>query len=152
MQLTQPLKSHLLEMMSWFSNEKELTDWSGPNFRYPFDELSFIEDLKLNTLSSFALMSEKADFLAFGQFYQRLGKCHLSRLIVNPDYRGKGIAAQLIRHLCEIGLKELEVKECSLFVLSHNVQAIKAYEKFGFSFDNYPEEISLENCVYMVKQ
>ena len=27
------MENHLLEMMSWFSNEQELTDWSGPNFR-----------------------------------------------------------------------------------------------------------------------
>jgi len=151
MQLIQPLNSHLLEMMSWFSNEKSLTDWSGPNFRYPFDLNSFAEDLKLNTLNSFSLISNQNEFVAFGQYYQRLGRCHLGRLIVNPKFRGKGIASELMSGLCELGLKNLQLKECSLFVLSHNEQAIKAYEKFGFSFTDYPEEIPLENCLYMVK-
>lgn len=151
MQLIQPLESHLLEMMSWFSNEQELADWSGPNFRYPFNLSSFVEDLKLNTLSSFALVSDETEFLAFGQYYQRLGKCHLGRLVVNPKFRGKGIVSKLMHHLCELGLKELNVNECSLFVLAHNDNAIKAYEKFGFSFTQYPEKMPLENCLYMVK-
>ena len=151
MQLVQPLDQHLVEMMSWFSSEQALTDWAGPNFSYPFNLPSFVEDLKLNSLSSFSLVDNNSNFLAFGQYYQRLGKCHLGRLIVNPNLRGKGIASTLMFSLCELGLKELAVKECSLFVLAHNDNAIKAYEKFGFSFAHYPDEIPLAHCLYMVK-
>ena len=151
MQLIQPMDNHLIEMMSWFSSEQDLIDWSGPNFRYPFNLSSFVVDLKISTLSSFSLVSNDSDFLAFGQYYQRLGKCHLGRLIVNPNFRGKGIAAELMHQICKLGLNELEVKECSLFVLEHNDNAIKVYEKFGFSFANYPDEIPIENYLYMVK-
>lgn len=151
MRLIQPLEFHLVEMMSWFSNEQELTNWSGPNFRYPFNQASFIEDLKLNKLSSFALVSNKSEFFAFGQYYKRLDRCHLGRLIVNPIFRGKGIASELMSKLCELGLGKLEVKECSLFVLAHNDSAIKAYKKFGFSFSDYPGDIPIDNCLYMVK-
>ena len=151
MQLIQPEKNHLVEMMSWFSSEQDLTDWSGPNFRYPYDISSFIEDLKFSTLNSFALVSNESEFLAFGQYYQRLGRCHLGRLIVNPKFRGKGIASELMHHICELGVKQLKVKECSLFVLAHNNNAIKAYQKFGFSFASYPDEVPLKNCLYMVK-
>ena len=151
MKLIQPLEDHLVEMMSWFSCETELTDWSGPNFRYPFDLTSFIDDLKLSKLNSFVLISNDSELLAFGQYYQRLEKCHLGRLIVNPKFRGKGLASDLMLHICELGLKELKVKECSLFVLAHNEYAIKAYKKFGFYFVDYPGEIPLDNCLYMVK-
>jgi ribosomal protein S18 acetylase RimI-like enzyme len=151
MQLIPPFEDHLVEMMSWFSNEQELIDWAGPNFRYPFNLSSFAEDLKLNPLSSFALLSDESEFLAFGQFYQRLSKCHLGRLIVSPKCRGKGIASKLMTHLCELGLKELQVKDCSLFVATHNHSAIKSYKKFGFSFADYPDEIPFGDCLYMVK-
>lgn len=152
MRLIQPLDNHLLNMMSWFTSKQELTHWSGPNFRYPFNLSSFTEDLKLNTLSSFSLISNESEFLAFGQYYQRLDKCHLGRLIVNPEFRGKGVASELMLHISELGLKKLKVKECSLFVLADNDSAIKAYEKFGFSFADYPDEIPLDNCLYMVKK
>ena len=151
MALIKPQENHILEMMGWFTREKELTDWAGPNFRFPYDQASFTDDLKLDSISSFSLVSSESEFLAFGQYYQRLNRCHLGRLIVSPKFRGKGIASELIEHLCDLGLKELKAEECSLFVLSHNVGAIKAYEKFGFSFADYPDEIPLENCLYMVK-
>ncbi len=151
MHLIEPQKNHLIELMSWFNNAQELENWSGPNFRYPCNLSSFIDDLKLSTLKSFVLVSTQSEFLAFGQYYQRLGRCHLGRLIVNPKCRGKGLALELMRHLCELGLNDLELNECSLFVLTHNKSAIKAYEKFGFSFTDYPEEMPLANCLYMVK-
>jgi RimJ/RimL family protein N-acetyltransferase len=151
MDLISPSENHVLTLMSWFSNEKELSDWSGPNFRYPFNLSSFVEDLKLNTLNSFSLVSKESELLAFGQYYQRLDKCHLGRLIVNPKLRGKGIASELIQRISELGLNDLNVQDCSLFVLSHNNKAIKAYKKMGFSFADYPEGKVLDNCLYMVK-
>jgi ribosomal protein S18 acetylase RimI-like enzyme len=151
MRLIKPIESNLIEMMSWFSSEQELINWSGPNFRYPFDLSSFIADLSLHTLDSFALVSKGSEFLAFGQYYLRLNKCHLGRLIVNPSLRGQGIVTELLHQLSHIGLKKLEVKGCSLFVLGDNANAIKAYQKFGFSFENYPDEMPLKNCLYMVK-
>jgi ribosomal protein S18 acetylase RimI-like enzyme len=151
MRLIHPVEDHIIEMMSWFSTKQELIDWSGPNFRYPFDLASFGADLKLNTLNSFVLVSNESDFLAFGQYYQRLNKCHLGRIIVNPEFRGKGIISEFLSQICKIGLNQFGLKECSLFVLGHNNGAIKAYEKFGFSFINYPDKLPLENCLYMVK-
>lgn len=151
MQLIQPMEDHLIEMMSWSSKEQDLIDWAGPNFRCPFNLFSFAEDLKLNQLSSFALLTDESEFLAFGQFYQRLSRCHLCRLIVSPKCRGKGIASKLMSHLCALGLKELKVKDCSLFVAAHNHSAIRSYKKFGFSFADYPGEIPFGDCLYMVK-
>jgi len=151
MQLINVRDKHLQEMMGWFSSEGELAEWSGPNFRYPYSEESFKEDLKLDSLRSFSLISDENEFLAFGQFYNRLEKCHLGRLIVNPKFRGKGIASELMCRLCELGKEELKLKESSLFVLANNESAIKAYRKFGFTFSDYPEKIPIENCLYMIR-
>ena len=151
MRLTQPSNEHFIELMSWFSSEDELNLWSGPNFRYPFDLSSFKSDLKLDILKSFSLISNEGNFLAFGQYYLRLGLCHLGRLVVNPNLRGKGIASHLIKQLSIFGKSDLRTDSCSLFVLGHNESAIQAYTKLGFSMAEYPEEIPLENCFYMVQ-
>ena len=105
----------------------------------------------MGELTSFALLSDRDELLAFGQYYERIGRCHLGRLVVSPNHRGKGIAAELMKQLCEKGMQALSLNECSLFVLADNDQAIKAYEKFGFAFKDYPEHIEMPNCVYMVK-
>ncbi|ASP48669.1 GNAT family N-acetyltransferase [Cognaticolwellia beringensis] len=151
MYLSQPSDDHLVELMSWFTTENELKLWSGPNFRFPFDLHSFKHDLQLDTLASFSLLSAKSELLGFGQYYLRLGKCHLGRLVINPGFRGQGIAAHLIQQLCSKGKAELSTHACSLFVLEHNDSAIKSYQKLGFIFQSYPEELSLKNCLYMVK-
>ncbi len=152
MKLTVPTDQQLVELMSWFSSEEQLTVWSGPNFSYPFDLKSFKRDLKLNMLSSFSMVSSEDDLLAFGQYYLRLGKCHLGRLVVNPHFRGKGVVASLIGQLSVLGKSDLNTQSCSLFVLDHNKSAIKAYTKLGFCITDYPEKIALENCLYMVQQ
>ncbi|WP_159820072.1 GNAT family N-acetyltransferase [Colwellia sp. 20A7] len=152
MKLTVPTDQQLVELMSWFSSEEQLTVWSGPNFSYPFDLKSFKRDLKLNMLSSFSMVSSEGDLLAFGQYYLRLGKCHLGRLVVNPHSRGKGVVASLIGQLSVLGKSDLNTQSCSLFVLDHNKSAIKAYTKLGFCITDYPEKIALENCLYMVQQ
>ena len=151
MRLTQPSDANFIELMSWFSTEEELSIWSGPGFRHPFDLSSFKSDLKLDSLKSFSLVSVEGNLLAFGQYYLRLDKCHLGRLIVNPNFRGQGIASHLIQKLGVLGKTELKTDSCSLFVLRHNKSAIKAYTKLGFSMADYPDEIRLEDCLYMVK-
>jgi len=151
MELIEPTKDQLVEMMGWFTNEDELKDWAGPNFRFPYDLDSFTNDLSLDSLNSFSLLSDKSRFLAFGQYYLRLGRCHLGRLIVAPHYRGRGVAATFLSELSRHGMKRLGVSSLSLFVLSHNESAIKAYEKFGFRFVAYPEKMPLKNCLYMIK-
>lgn len=151
MRLTQPSDPNFIELMSWFSTEEELTVWSGPDFRYPFDLSSFKSDLKLDSLKSFSLISTEGSLLAFGQYYLRLGRCHLGRLVVNPNLRGQGIASHLIQKLSVLGKSDLNTDSCSLFVLGHNKSAIQAYTKLGFSMADYPDELPLDNCFYMVK-
>ena len=152
MKLNPLCDENLNELMSWFTNEVQLQQWSGPNFEYPYTFDSFKRDLRLESLSSFVLLNEANEFVAFGQYYLRVNRCHLGRLIVKPSWRGKGIIAQLISALTVSGKKELGVKVCSLFVLANNKSAIQAYQKFGFSLSQYPEEMFLDNCLYMIKE
>lgn len=143
--------NHVEELMTWFSSKQELTDWAGPNFSYPFDLRSFNDDLQLDKIKSFVLIANDSDMVAFGQFYQRLDKCHLGRLVVKPPCRGQGIAAQLIKHLSCIGLKQLQLTQCSLFVYAHNRPALNAYQSFGFSITPYPHALPDADCLYLIK-
>ena len=152
MYLSPVTDKQLIELMSWFSNQDELDIWSGPNFRFPLNLDTLKLDLKLNTLPSFFLLSEQAQLLAFGQYYLRLDKCHLARLVVNPKLRGQGVACHLITLLKNKGMADLQTHACSLFVLEQNHRAIKSYQKLGFSFANYPEQLSLKAVLYMVQE
>lgn len=150
MKLVKANDTQLTELMGWFEDEAQLVMWSGPGFRYPYDLVTFKQDLKLTSLPSFSLLSPQGALLAFGQYYLRENRCHLGRLVVNPAHRGQGIAATLIANLAFRGKKELKVNSCSLFVFSDNISAISAYQKLGFVKNQYPTDMPLAGCIYMV--
>jgi len=153
--------SYIEELRSWFNNKSELDKWAGPNFRFPHTTETFSHDMRHQELASFCLFDAQQAFVAFGQYYQRLNCCHLGRLVVNPNHRGKGIAKVLIEQLSTLGIKTLSlsdlqlktqpIKNISLFVLADNAPALTLYQKLGFKAQNYPEVMPLDNCLYMVK-
>lgn len=149
MDLVQPTDEHLTTIMNWFNDEFEIKEWAGPNFPYPSDYETFKKNLNLESLPSFVLLDNDNQCVAFGQCYERTGRCHLGRISVCPTKRGTGIAAVLIKKLIAKGQALFNVQEASLFVLMHNLSAIRAYEKEGFGFAAYPGTIPYDNCLYM---
>ncbi|NVK22305.1 MAG: GNAT family N-acetyltransferase [Kangiellaceae bacterium] len=142
---------HLLQIMSWFPNERSVVMWGGPNIRFPFTEQTFKEDIKLKDIATYTIVDESENPLAFGQIYPRLGRCHLGRLAVNPDNRRQGLGQRLIASLCEIGNQTLNTQGYSLFVLSDNNSALNLYQKLGFRQAEYPKPLTLDNCLYLIK-
>ena len=151
MRLVSPERVHLKELMTWFKNQDEVQRWAGPNFHYPLSINSFTQDLNLDSLDSFALVSKNQALLGFGQCYERLGYCHLGRLAISPQQRGKRLIDELIHSLCAHGLEKYQTSICSLFVLENNHAAIKAYNRLGFKLSDYPEKIPMKQCLYMLK-
>jgi ribosomal protein S18 acetylase RimI-like enzyme len=150
MKLTAVMESHLPELMSWISDQHSCAIWAGPEFRYPFSAATFREDLRLQ-LPSYSLVGDAGELLGFGQYYLRVGRCHLARLIISPQHRGRAAGAVLIRELCSLGCPVLNVTECSLFVLQANAPAVRLYSRLGFCVATYPEVMPpIENCDYMI--
>src|SRR3979490_1766777 len=124
--------------MTWFRTEHSCRVWGGPEFRFPFTPETFLADSKLTSLHSYALIREKAELCGFGQFYLRVGRCHLSRLAVAPAYRGRGLGTQLIEMLLREGKKTLGVTHSPILVLGTNPSAVALYERLGFTRSSYP--------------
>lgn len=144
-------ESRLPELMGWFPDRASCQTWGGPGFRHPFTADTFREDAKLDSLPSLALMMPDGSLGAFGQYYRRLGRCHLSRLAVAPALRGRGIGTTLVRELCRLGAADLGVDTFSLFVLPGNERAERLYRRLGFAPMPYPEPApEFDGCTYMV--
>lgn len=143
--------SHLTELMTWFTDITSLQTWGGPQFRFPFTEASFREDLNLQSLPTWALVQDDGALAAFGQCYLRAGRCHFGRLAVSPRLRGRGHGTTLIRGLARWGTAEFGVESMSLFVIASNLRAIALYRRLGFSEAPYPEPSPATDCfIYMV--
>ncbi len=128
----------LPELMSWFSSETEILLWAGPDFRFPFDQASFLHDLKCTEVASYVLAADDGTLLGFGQFSLQYDCCHLSRLVINPNARGQSLIQILLLELCRKGQKALTVTTVSLFVFNSNTPAIKAYLNAGFWHTTHP--------------
>jgi ribosomal protein S18 acetylase RimI-like enzyme len=150
MQLREFADTHLPELMCWFPDAPSCAIWAGPGFRFPFTPATFREDLRLD-LASFALQDDAGALLGFGQHYLREGRCHLARLAIAPQARGRGAGAVLIRELLRRSCRALATRECSLFVLESNTAARRLYTRLGFAPAPYPGgAIPLADCLYLV--
>jgi ribosomal protein S18 acetylase RimI-like enzyme len=150
-QLIEATEAHVPQMMTWFPTEHSCHVWGGPEFSFPFTAETFLADSKLARLPSYALIRESAELCGFGQFYLRVGRCHLSRLAIAPAYRGRGLGTQLIEMLLREGKKTLGVTHSSLFVHITNTSAVALYERLGFTRSSYPEPgFEIPNAYYMI--
>lgn len=151
MQLAPATEADLMLLMSWFPNRQSCQDWGGPQFRFPFTKDSFIADTAWRDYPSYALKDNNQHLVGFGQFYQRAGRCHLARLVIAPEQRGRGLGKVLVKALMAEGCKQLQLSGCSLFVLTHNQAAKACYLGLGFQPTEYPESIpELAGCDYLI--
>src|SRR5437868_648418 len=151
MKLAPATDKQVLEIMQWFPDRRSCQMWGGPQFRFPFTVSTFLEDTRSRELPSFALLAADDRLLGFGQYYPRVGRCHLGRLVISPLSRGEGLGRWLIGGLVEIGAQRLGVAECSLFVAPENASAIRLYQRLGFVPSAYPEDDpNVASFIYMV--
>ena len=144
-------RDHLREMMAWFPSPESCTLWGGAEFRYPFTEATFVADSRCEELPTYSLVAEEDALLGFGQYYDRVGRCHLGRLVISPDHRGRGLGTRLIEKLIELGAPALRANECSLFVARTNPAAARLYERLGFTIAPYPDDsIARSGVDYMI--
>jgi ribosomal protein S18 acetylase RimI-like enzyme len=150
-QLVSTTQEHLRLMMTWFPDADSCRLWGGTDFRYPFTEDSFVAGSRCEALPSYSLVGTHGELLGFGQHYDRVGRCHLGRLVISPTRRGEGLGTRLIDKLVEVGAPAFGATECSLFVARANPAAARLYERLGFTIAPYPDaSFDLAGSDYMI--
>lgn len=138
------------EIMTWFPDKQSVILWGSPYTRYPLREDTFFEDIYWERIESCVARDEDGTLMAFGQFYPKLGRCHLARLVLSPVYRGRGLGKAFIAALMKHGAARLGTKGYSLYVMTFNKPAYHCYKSLGFHMEAYPHgDAQLENCVFM---
>ena len=149
--LVSTTQEHLRRLMTWFPDAESCRLWGGTDFRHPFTEDSFVADSRCETLPSYSLVGAHGELLGFGQHYDRVGRCHLGRLVISPEHRGEGLGTRLIDKLIELGAPAFGASECSLFVARTNLAAARLYERLGFTIAPYPDAaFDLAGSDYMI--
>jgi ribosomal protein S18 acetylase RimI-like enzyme len=140
------------EVMTWFADAASVDRWGGPDFRFPFTRKSFIEDCRIDVMNSYVLTSPDGRRAAFGQSYERTGRGHLARLVVNPAMRRQGAGRRLIQLIIASLEKQADYDEYSLFVYRHNTPAYHCYLSLGFAVTDYPEDAAMaDKCYFLTR-
>lgn len=72
--------------------------------------------------------------VGFANFYkwEQAGTCTIGNVIVDPQTRGKGIGAQLIKQMIDIARTRHQAGEVTLSCFNSNVAGLLLYPKLGF--------------------
>jgi ribosomal-protein-alanine N-acetyltransferase len=124
-------KTDLQSVITWIPDAESCLVWAGPRVRFPLEPDQAYADLELDSIRTYAFCDE-TDLFALGQV--RLfdnDRGHLSRIIVNPLHRTKGIGRSFVQHLIEEA-RALGCHTITLHVVKENSTAIGLYRKLGF--------------------
>jgi ribosomal protein S18 acetylase RimI-like enzyme len=151
MQIEQARIEDAREIMRWFPDKESVVRWGSPYMSYPLKDDTFFGDIYWDRITSCVARTEDGHLLAFGQYYRKLGRCHLARLVINPEFRGQGLGEKFVGALMKQGGRMLGTDEFSLYVMTANRPAYNCYKNLGFDLAQPPEDdVRLEDVVFMV--
>ncbi len=129
----------LAVVVSWITNQEELTRWTGPRYAFPLDPDTLPVQFDWATTESWVVTDHGA-VVAFGQHLPRgPHRRHLARIITAPHRRGEGLAARVVLHVLERA-KALGATVASLNVRPGNDEALRLYRRLGFVDAVRPQE------------
>ena len=145
---TIPLKSeHIPDIVSWIESESDMVQWAGSVFTWPLTQKQFKEHLEKGkkqpqTLYPFVLVKDDRvmGYCELSDFHRHTNKANLTRVIISPADRNKGIATVMIKEVLNFGFETLDLNRVALGVFDFNKAAIKCYEKIGFSLEGTMRE------------
>ncbi len=153
MQIATTRAADIDTLRSWFPDKASSYLWGGPGLRFPHTRDSFLEDIHWQKMASYSLLDDAGQLAGFGQYYEKLGRCHLARLVISPSLRGQGQGQWFIARLMAAGMQDLGVGNCSLFVLKNNEPALRCYTGLGFQQTPYPPDHTVYDDIdFMVSQ
>ncbi|MCX5807429.1 MAG: ribosomal protein S18-alanine N-acetyltransferase [Proteobacteria bacterium] len=112
------------------SDIKNVLDIEKRSFITPWTKKMLYETLSSPISASFVIETNDL-LLGYIMLYYVLDEAHILNLAINPDYRGRGYASQLIRHIIEYCAKK-GISDFFLEVRDGNIKAINLYKMFGF--------------------
>lgn len=136
--------------MTWIPDAESCLVWAGPKVRFPLELEQLYQAIEFEKTRTYSLYDNR-EILALGQI--RLfesDRGHLSRIVVKPSSRGKGIGRIFCQELINEARK-LNCQTISLNVVKENSIAISLYTKLGFIVPSkQPDDVRIrKNIVRM---
>jgi RimJ/RimL family protein N-acetyltransferase len=139
--------------------------WAGSTIRYPVDreqlERHFRRlNVKIPPRRAFVACNSEANsgdsvrggdlragYVELFNIKQR-GSAFITRMLVHPRFRGRGVGPEMLRQVLERGFGEFNLHRIELNVYDFNTPAIRCYEKAGFQKEGLMRGITFTGREY----
>ena len=129
---------------NWIDDERTHAMWCANLFEYPLNQVN-VADVLSHALEKYGdvpfIALEECREVGFFCYHtnQTTKEGMLKFVIVNPEYRGKGIANEMLKLVVEYAFGKAGAELVQLNVFPENTRAKKCYEKAGFVERNLTE-------------
>lgn len=130
------------KLISWIDSEEMLLQFSGPAFTFPLTNGQLKINLEDKNRFAYRVVDlSTKSMIGYSEIYlSDKTSALLGRIIIGePEFRGKGFGQQIVKNLLEISFNQFEIEKAELNVFDWNINAIKCYEKVGFTIN--PDKI-----------
>ena len=123
------MKSKIRKML--MEDVERVFEIEKSSFSKPWSIEAFKSELAGNKLATYIVIEENAYIVGYIGVWEILEEGHITNIAIDPSYRGKGYAKELIEELIKL-LSIKGINKITLEVRVTNFPAIKLYEGFGF--------------------
>lgn len=126
-------------LISCADSPETLLMWAGPIFQYPLDAAQLHDhfaDLSMEEPPARPLRAvvdgATVAYAELRDLAPKEGRGRLSRVMVDPTWRGSGLGEKFVRAVIAFAFDDLKLRRLELGVFQQNVAARRLYEKLGF--------------------
>lgn len=139
------------QLISWIDSPRLLMNWSGPMFNFPLtpDKLSWYLDGANDLGSSEVFVFKAVDtatgaavgHISLGSLSPKNRSARISRVLVDPATRSRGIGQQMLTQVLRFGFEELGLHRIDLDVYDFNEAALRCYTRAGLQAEGRSRDI-----------
>jgi len=142
MELVPFKQKYIRDVISWIKTERDLVQWAGATFFWPLTQKQFREHLKaaktaIPDLYPFALCQRGkiVGYCEISDLKLAYDSAVLSRVLVNPRSRNKGLGQFMVKQAVRFGFEQLGLNRIGLGVFDFNIPAVQCYIRAGFVYE-----------------
>jgi len=146
-------ESDFEHLKRWSVSPEYLKQWAGPSLTYPLEDEQLVKYLKdanhpgLSDRLIFCAIQEATQqvvgHISFSAIDRVNRSARIGRVVVDPEFQGKGIGKRMMQEMLRIGFEGLDLHRLSLGAFDFNTAALKAYEAVGFKREGVQRESAL---------
>lgn len=139
------------QLISWIDSPRLLMNWSGPMFNFPLtpDKLTWYLDGANELGTSDVFIFKAVDsatgatvgHISLGSLSQKNRSARISRVLVDPTIRSRGIGQAMLTEVLRFGFEQLGLHRIDLGVYDFNEAALRCYTRAGMHREGLSRDI-----------